>query len=142
LLTALNVMVIFFIHLSHSKEHKLLRSMVGLQKKLKGLALLKERSRIAKDLHDGAGANMASIAMQCDYLLRAQEDEDVKKELILMKECATESIADMRRSIAFLYGDFDITEQIEQISEKLSTHSIVVEKFQLELLSSLSETRQ
>jgi two-component system, NarL family, sensor histidine kinase DegS len=136
----LDILAIFFIHLAHSKEHKLLTSMVGLEKKLKELAIIKERQRISREFHDGVGAKLASIAMQCDYLqLKNHQDPEIAE----IKDSALESIDDMRRSVAFLQGDFDIAEQTEFLVENFERrHGLAIRSNGFLLLGKLTLEQQ
>lgn len=144
IICSLDALGIFFIHLAHSKEHRLLRSMVSMEKKLKDLAIIKERQRISREFHDGVGAKMTSIVLQCDYLqLVSQKDANLVKELSNIKESAVESIDDMRRSIAFLQGTFDVAEQIELMIETMSArHHIPIERYGVDALRALSIEQQ
>src|SRR5579871_1584910 len=144
LIAGLDALVTFFIHLPHGKEHRLLRSMVALEKKLKEFAIIKERQRIAREFHDGVGAKMASIVMQCDYLyMTPMTTEKVMSEIAEIKDSAMEAIDDMRRSISFLNGEFDITEQIEMMTEKMGhRHKIKINQKDLDLLRLLNTNQQ
>lgn len=141
---ALDIVAIFYIHLAHSKEHYLLQSIMTMEKKLKELAIIKERQRIAREFHDGAGAKLASIVMQCDYVeLSYETNHQFKTEIKEIKQSAIESIEDMRRSIAFLNGDFDIEEQIELMCEQIRTrHKISAQHSGISLLKTLSLEQQ
>jgi two-component system sensor histidine kinase DegS len=139
----LDMLAIFFIHLAHSKEHRLLRSMVLMEKKLKELAVMKERQRISRDFHDGVGTKIASIVMQCDYLQLMNKENKFHTEITEIKESAIESIDDMRRSIAFLNGDFDITDQVDMIVEKIKMrHKLTIKENGCELLRLLNIEQQ
>lgn len=143
--TILDALAVFFIHLTQSKEHQLLQSMIVLDQKLKELAVVKERQRIARDFHDGVGAKIASIIMQCDYLQMTSKQKGITlpHELNEIKDSAAESIDDMRRSIAFLNDDFNIKDQIDLIIDKIiSRHEISIEKYNLHLLEHLSLEQQ
>ncbi|HXW53524.1 MAG TPA: sensor histidine kinase, partial [Myxococcota bacterium] len=120
------------------------RSMVALEKKLKNLAVVEERQRMAREFHDGVGAKMASIVMQCDYIhLMQAEDARLHQEISEIKESAIESIDDMRRSISFLNGDFAIAEQIDLMIEKMmNRHHINIQKNNIDLLQRLSAPQQ
>lgn len=137
----LDMLAIFFIHLAHSKEHQLLRSMVALEKKLKELALVKERQRIAREFHDGVGAQLASIVMQCDYV--GLKNGPPPGEIGEIKNAALEAIDDMRRSVAFLQGEFDISEQMGLFFDNFERrHGLVVKQEGIEHLRILLPEQQ
>lgn len=130
----LDALMIFFIHLAHSKEHRLVRSIMAIEKKLHDLTLVKERQRMAKEYHDGAGSKMASIVMQCELMLLENQHENV----VAIKESAHEAIDDMRRSIAFLHDDFDIAEQVDHMVQRTAKrHQIAIEQHGVEELRAL-----
>jgi two-component system sensor histidine kinase DegS len=136
----LDILVVFLINHSHGYEQKLAQEMVDIEKKLKELAILKERQRISKEFHDGLGANLTSIIMQCDYLNRTGFNLET---LAQIKESAIESIDDMRRSIAFLNGHFDIVEQTKIMLERIQDrHRISTSYLGLEILEALNYEQQ
>jgi len=139
----LDALIIFFIHLAQSQEQRLLKSLVALEKKMKHLALSHERSRIARDFHDGIGAQLTSIVMQCDYMVIEAKEKNLKEELGDIRESAVLSMEDMRRSIALLHDDFDIAEQIARMSENMcDRHHLKVETRGIHLLSALAIEKQ
>jgi signal transduction histidine kinase len=115
-----------------------------MEKKLKELAIIKERQRIAREFHDGVGSKLVSIVMQCDFLQDINHNHQIiKDEICSIKESASESIDDMRRSIAFLNGDFDIKEQIDLMTEKIRCNkNYYVEKKGIEILQNLNFEQQ
>jgi len=120
LVCMLNMLAIFFIHLVSGQEQHLTNSLLSAEKDLKDLAIEKERQRIAREFHDGAGARLTSIVMQCDLIKRQYlEPQHLIKEIDEISNSAVESLDDMRRSIAFLNKDFDITEQIIILCENM-----------------------
>lgn len=137
----IDTFMVFLINHPHSFEQKLTYEMLSLEKKLRELEILKERQRISREFHDGAGAKLTSIIMQCEYLLHIGPlDENSVHQI---KDSAIESIDDMRRSIAFLNGDFDIVEQVELMLEKIRLrHRLVTESINLETLKKLSQNQQ
>jgi two-component system sensor histidine kinase DegS len=134
----LDIFVVLLINHSHGYEQKLALELLDAQKKLNELSIIKERQRISREFHDGAGANLTSIIMQCEYL----ERQGILS-LLHIKEAAIESIDDMRRSIAFLNGSFDIVEQVELCLEKMRLrHQISTEHHNIEILRALSSDQQ
>lgn len=135
----LDTIMVFLINHPHGYEQKLAQEMLAVEKKLKELALLKERQRISREFHDGAGAKITSIIMQCEYLELMKHEQ----ELTEIKESAQEAIDDMRRSIAFLNGDFDIVEQVELMLEKIRVrHRLATEASGIESLRELNPEQQ
>lgn len=138
LYTLFDALIIFFIHLVQSQEQRLMRIVVNIEKKMKKLALAHERARIAKDFHDGIGAGLTSIVMQCDYLVHETKKERHYNDLLEIRESAVISMEDMRRSIALLYEDFDIAEQIARLCESMKErHRLNVEMRGIHFLNNL-----
>lgn len=139
----LDALIIFFIHLAQSQEQRLLKSLVAIEKKMKNMALAHERSRIARDFHDGIGAQLTSIVMQCDYMVLGATEQNLLSELSEIRESAVLSMEDMRRSIALLHDDFDIAEQITRLCESMTgRHRLKVEMSGIYVLSGLRIEQQ
>lgn len=139
----LDALIIFFIHLAQSQEQRLLKSLVAIEKKLKHLALAHERSRIARDFHDGIGAQLTSIVLQCDYVALLAKEKNLLSELSEIRESAVLSMEDMRRSIALLHDDFDIAEQVTRLCENMSgRHHLKVEMRGIYVLNGLNIEQQ
>ncbi|MCA9508910.1 MAG: sensor histidine kinase [Myxococcales bacterium] len=136
LICFLNALAIFLIYLVHAQEQRLTQSLLEIEKKL---AIGKERQRIAREFHDGIGAQLTSIVMQCDFIKQLLQQNHLEKEIDDIQNCAIESIDDMRRSIAFLNDNFDISEQIVSLCENTKNrHNIAVELIDVELLDKLN----
>ncbi len=143
LFCTLDALAIFFIYFVQSQEQRMMQSLIAMGKKLKVLAIDKERQRIARDFHDGIGAQLTSIVMQCDLIKKSTNLLTINEDIKEIQNCAIESIDDMRRSIAFLNNDFDIAEQITLLCQNTSLrHKIPVKISSIELLNSLSLEQQ
>lgn len=139
----LDALAIFFIYLVQSQEQRLLQSLISMKEKLKTLAIERERQRMAREFHDGLGAQLTSIVMQCDYVKRYLQQSELKNDINEIQNCAIESIDDMRRSIAFLNKDFDIAEQIIILCQNMShRHKVPIKTLSIELMRKLSLEQQ
>lgn len=65
------------------------------------LAIVEERSRIAREIHDGVAQMLAFSALKLDLVKRLMERDHTKAqaELVLVQESLRESIREIRRSI-------------------------------------------
>jgi len=144
LFCTLDALSIFFIQLVQQQEQRLMHSLVGVEKKLRVLAVLKERQRFAQDFHDGIGAQLTSVVMQVDYMqLGLDPKEALHAELDEIKAGALASIDDMRRSIAFLHDDFDVAEQVALLCENMrERHHMNIETFGIYHLADLKPEQQ
>lgn len=139
----LDALIIFFITLVQGQEQRLMKSLVSMEKKMRELALSHERTRIARDFHDGIGAQLTSIVMQCDYMVLEAKESFLLRELLDIRECAVVSMDDMRRSISLLHNDFDIVEQIARLCENMrDRHRLKVETRGVHFLTSLALDQQ
>lgn len=144
LFCTLDALSIFFIQLVQSREQRLMHSLVKIEKKLRDLAILKERQRFAQDFHDGIGAQLTSVIMQVDYMQLALDPNlGIHADLNEIKTGALASIDDMRRSIAFLREDFDVAEQVALLCENMrDRHHIRIETFGIYHLADLKPEQQ
>ncbi len=144
LFCTLDMLIIFFIHMVHQREQRIMYILVGVEKKLQALAILKERQRFAQDFHDGIGSQLTSVIMQVDYLqLNLKPEEPLYAELSDIKSGTLYSIDDMRRSIAFLQDDFDIAEQIALLCENIrERHRMIVQTYGIYHLADLKPEQQ
>ncbi len=137
LYSLLDACAIFFVHLTLSKEQDLTHA-------LKALEVVKERQRIAREFHDGVGASLTSIAMQCEYLVSAPlAPSEMAQELADIRIVALESIDDMRRSIALLTNSFEITEQLVFMCQNIEKrHRLNITVQNLDNLKNLTKDQQ
>jgi signal transduction histidine kinase len=140
LFSMLDALIIFIIHPTQGQEQRLMRSLFRVRERLKELAIIKDRQRIARDFHDGIGSKLTSIIMHCDYISLSENTNYLfSSEIKAIKESALSSMDDMRITIAFLRSDFDITEQLHIICDNISKrHKLEVNRENLEYLSELS----
>jgi len=71
--------------------------------RLRGRAALEERSRIARDMHDGVAQELAALAFQVDMLIQQQEPgSQVRKQLETLSQSLRGSLDDVRHQISSL----------------------------------------
>ncbi|MGI5971311.1 MAG: sensor histidine kinase [Oscillospiraceae bacterium] len=77
------------------------------------LATLRERNRIARDIHDSVGHVMSSSILQVGALIATAKDESVKKSLEDLKQTLTSGMDSIRNSIHDLHDDsLDLDSQL------------------------------
>ena len=111
--SALNVIIVYVLVYLNEREAAAHREVVGLQGELKELAVVEERNRLAREIHDGLGASLSSLIIQSEYLLQIAKDDALKAEIGELKASAEESIEELRRSLRMMREDFEISRGLE-----------------------------
>lgn len=80
------------------------------------IAILTERNRIAKELHNAVGHTLSSSILQVESLKIISKEEEVIKRLDILQETLTRGMEDIRKSIHNLYNEsLDLKAQIEKL---------------------------
>lgn len=112
---ALNFIILYVLVYLNEREVSAHREVVELQGDLKELAVVEERSRLAREIHDGLGASLSSLIIQSEYLLGlAREQPELKQEIQELKGSAEEAIEELRRSLRMMREDFDLASGLEE----------------------------
>jgi two-component system, NarL family, sensor histidine kinase DegS len=111
--SGLNVIVVYVVVYLNERESAAHREVMRLQADLKELAVVEERNRLARDIHDGLGASLSSLIIQSEYLLGLTKDEAVRKEIGELKASAEDSIEELRRSLRMMREDFELASVVE-----------------------------
>ena len=112
--SALNLIVVYVVVYLNEREAASHRDVVTLQEDLKELAIVEERNRLAREIHDGLGASLSSLIIQSEYLLQLAKDEPMRVEILELKASAEESIEELRRSLKMMREDFDLATGLEE----------------------------
>jgi two-component system, NarL family, sensor histidine kinase DegS len=110
---ALNIIIIYVLVYLNQRETSAHHEVLELQQDLKDLAVVEERNRLAREIHDGLGANLSSLIIQSEYLASLAKNEVMLKEINEIKACAEESIEELRRSLRMMRADFDLGQGVE-----------------------------
>ncbi len=128
-LAALNGVAVYVIVYLTSREEQQTREIVALEQSLKDMAIVEERNRIARDIHDGLGASLSGVIIQAEYLLTlTKKDADLQTEVKELKTGAEEAIDEVRRAVSMWRDDFQLVPQLENtITTFTSRHKVPVE---------------
>lgn len=112
--SALNIIIVYVIVYLNEREAAGHREVVELQGDLKELAVVEERSRLAREIHDGLGASLSSLIIQSEYLLQLAKDEPLRSEIVELKASAEESIEELRRNLRMMREDFELDRGVDE----------------------------
>lgn len=110
---ALNFIIVYVIVYLNERETAAHREVVELQGDLKELAVVEERNRLAREIHDGLGASLSSLIIQSEYLMQLAKEENIKSEILELKASAEESIEELRRSLQMMREDFELAQGLQ-----------------------------
>jgi two-component system sensor histidine kinase DegS len=112
--SALNFIIVYVVVYLNEREATAHREVVELQGDLKELAVVEERNRIAREIHDGLGASLSSLIIQSEYLQQlAPQEEKLQREIRELKTTAEESIEELRRNLRMMREDFELAQALE-----------------------------
>ena len=115
-LAALNGVAVYVIVYLTSQEEKQTREILELEQQLRRMAIVEERNRLARDIHDGLGASLSGVIIQAEYLLTlTRGDEDLQSEVKELKTGAEEAIDEVRRAVSMWRDDFVLVPQLENM---------------------------
>lgn len=85
------------------------------------LATLKERNRIARDIHDNVGHLLSRCILQTGALLATNKDENTKLNLTLIKDTLSEAMDSIRNSVHDLHEDaVNLEVEIQQLVDNFN----------------------
>ena len=99
------------------------RSINMLEHEVKEKTVLEERTKLAREMHDGLGGSLSSLIIQTEYLLSISKDPEMNEELAELKLTSQESMDELRRSLAFLKDDFDVVKAIADMIHSFNSRT-------------------
>ncbi|MFN7135000.1 MAG: sensor histidine kinase, partial [Myxococcales bacterium] len=118
--SALNFIIVYVIVYLNEREEAAHRDVVTLERDLQDLAVVEERNRLAREIHDGLGSTLSTLIIQSEYLLNMAQDEALKSEIGELKSCAEEAIDELRRSLKMMREDFELAAAIDDYCRTFS----------------------
>jgi len=128
--SAINCILVYLIVWLNQRDRLKHRDLQRLSAALRELAVVDERTRLAREIHDGLGGVLSSVVIQSEYLLNLIEGSEVRarlsgnsearaavlpvirKELTELHQAAEDSMDELRRSLRMMQEDFDLVETL------------------------------
>ena len=115
-LAALNGVAVYVMVYLTSREEKQNREILELEQSRGKMALVEERNRLARDIHDGLGASLSGVIIQAEYLVNlTKKDPELQAEVKELKVGAEEAIDEVRRAVSMWRDDFQLVPQLENM---------------------------
>jgi len=124
--SAINCILVYMMVYLNERDRLKHRELQKLSAALREMAIVDERNRLAREIHDGLGGVLSSVVIQSEYLLnmidgsevraRLSGDDEaraailptIRKELSDLHQAAEESMDELRRSLRMMQEDFDL----------------------------------
>jgi len=124
--SAINCILVYVIVYLNERDRLKHRELQKLSAALRDMAIVDERNRLAREIHDGLGGVLSSVVIQSEYLLNMIDGSEVRarmsgnteargailptirKELSDLHQAAEDSMDELRRSLRMMKEDFDL----------------------------------
>lgn len=124
--SAINCILVYVMVYLNERDRAKHRELHKLSRAVREMAIVEERNRLAREIHDGLGGVISSVVIQSEYLVnmidgsevrarlsgtadaRAAVIPTIRKELTELHEAAEESMDELRRSLRMMKDDFDL----------------------------------
>jgi two-component system, NarL family, sensor histidine kinase DegS len=124
--SAINCILVYVIVYLNERDRLKHRELQRLSAALRDMAIVDERNRLSREIHDGLGGVLSSVVIQSEYLLNMIDGSEVRARLdgtneargavlpILRKElselhgAAEDSMDELRRSLRMMQHNFDL----------------------------------
>ncbi len=124
--SAINCILVYVIVYLNERDRTQHREVQKLGAALREMAVVDERNRLAREIHDGVGGVLSSVVIQSEYLLNMIDGTEVRsrmsgntearaailptirKELSDLHQAAEDSMDELRRSLRMMKEDFDL----------------------------------
>ncbi len=119
--SAINCIVIYVVVYLNWREEMKHTEILRLQRSVKEFAVIEERTRLAREIHDGLGGTLSSLILQAEYIQNLATEPVLRAEIGELKSQAEESIEELRRSLKMMRDDFDLVRAIDEVCRKFES---------------------
>ncbi|MBI5498568.1 MAG: sensor histidine kinase, partial [Deltaproteobacteria bacterium] len=112
---ALDAVLVYVMVYLTGREEQQTTEIARLEQELKALAVVEERNRLAREIHDGLGAALSGLIIQAEYAGSISREPAVKAELKELKGAAEEAIDELRRALVMMRNDFQLVPALENV---------------------------
>jgi signal transduction histidine kinase len=124
--SAINCILVYVMVYLNERDRMKHRELNKLSRTVREMAIVEERNRLAREIHDGLGGVLSSVVIQSEYLLNMIDGSEVRsrlqgtnearaaiiptirKELSDLHSAAEDSMDELRRSLRMMKEDFDL----------------------------------
>jgi signal transduction histidine kinase len=124
--SALNCILVYLMVYLNERDRRQHREVQTLSQALREMAVVEERDRLSREIHDGVGGVLSSVVIQSEYLLNMIDGSEVRsrlagnsearaailptirKELSDLHGAAEDSMDELRRALRMMREDFDL----------------------------------
>jgi signal transduction histidine kinase len=124
--SAINCILVYVMVYLNERDRLKHRELQKLSGAVREMAIVEERNRLAREIHDGLGGVLSSVVIQSEYLLNMIDGSEVRsrlqgtnearaailptirKELSDLHSAAEDSMDELRRSLRMMKEDFDL----------------------------------
>ena len=124
--SAINCILVYVMVYLNERDRLKHRELRKLSSAVREMAVLDERNRLAREIHDGLGGVLSGVVIQSEYLLNMIDGSEVRsrlqgnnearaailptirKELSDLHQAAEDSMDELRRSLRMMKEDFDL----------------------------------
>jgi two-component system sensor histidine kinase DegS len=124
--SAINCILVYVMVYLNERDRLKHRELQKLSHAVREMAVVEERNRLAREIHDGLGGVLSSVVIQSEYLLNMIDGSEVRsrlagnnearaailptirKELSDLHSAAEDSMDELRRSLRMMKEDFDL----------------------------------
>ncbi len=129
--SALNCILVYLMVYLNGRDRVRHRNVQQLHRTLREMAIVEERNRLAREIHDGLGGVLSSVVIQSEYLLNMIDGSEVRakltgssearaaivpairKEIADLHGAAEDSMEELRRSLRMMQEDFDLVAALQ-----------------------------